>query len=209
MENFKQSFSRVYGNRKVIDSTNTKSFVDIKLKSDSSIVDVKADTDTGLVSGTNYTTQISINSSPQTLTIAGANGSSITSLVNAINSVITGGSAFFIEQEQVIRIQTTASGATAISVVSAGTLIDGLVGTKSGAFTASYRTPVVGGGIQVQLSNTASSDNPVYAMTLAQVTRLGVAVTSTKLYDETTGVLTIKGTFSVDDVVDVLSVFVK
>lgn len=209
MENFKQSFSRVYGIKKTIDSTNTKSFVDIKLKSDSSIVDVKEDTLTGLVSGTNYTTEISINSTPQTLTIAGEDATSIASLVNAINDVITAGSAFFIEQEQVIRIQTSASGATAISVVSAGTLIEGLIGTNAIKFTASYRTPVVGGGVQFQLTNTASSDNPIHAMTQVNVTRAGVAVTYTKLYDETTGVLIVKGTFQVNDIVDILSIFVK
>lgn len=206
---FQQSFSRIYGNHKVIDSTNTKSFVDIKLKSDTNVTSITADTQTGLVSGTNYTTQISINSSPQTLTIAGASATTIISLVNAINSVITDGSAFFIASEQVIRIQTTASDATPISVVNAGTLISSLIGTKSQKFSAVYRTPVVGGGVQIQLSNTASSTNPVYAMVLAQASRAGAAVTITKSYDETTGVLTVTGTFSVNDIVDVLSIFVK
>ena len=46
-------------------------------------------------------------------------------------------------------------------------------------------------------------------MVLAQASRAGAAVTITKSYDETTGVLTVTGTFSVNDIVDVLSIFVK
>ena len=80
-----KSYSRISGFHKVLDSQDIKSFVDLKLKSDSSLVKVKGDTLTGLVSGTDYVTEISIASTPQELTIAGEDASTITALVDAIN----------------------------------------------------------------------------------------------------------------------------
>lgn len=210
MATAEKSFSKVMGFHKVIDEKDTNSFLDIKLKSDSNIVNVKSDSLTGLVSGTDYTTEISIDSTPQELTIAGEDANTVTALVEAINSAISGGSAFFIEEEEVIRIQATTSGTTEISVVDSGDLIESLIGTKALKFTASYRAPVVGGGVQVQLSNTASSDNPVDAVVIAQaIDSTGTTVTIDKVYDRETGIVTITGTFSEDDEVDILSTFVK
>lgn len=210
MANSKKSYSRISGFHKVLDSQDIKSFVDLKLKSDSSLVKVKGDTLTGLVSGTDYVTEISIASTPQELTIAGEDASTITALVDAINDSITGASAFFIEEEEVIRIQTSASGTTEISVVDGGTLVDGLVGTSAIKFTASYRAPVVGGGVQVQLSNTATTDNPIDAVVIAQaISSVGVSKSLTKVYDRETGAVTITGTFVAGDEIDMISSFVK
>lgn len=210
MSTIKKSYSKIYGFHKTFDSKDVKSFIDIKLKSDSSIVKVTADTLTGLVSGTDYTTQISIASVTKTITVGGEDANNITSLVSAINNTLTGGSAFFIEEEETIRIQATASGTTEISLVDAGTLIDGLVGVKSNKFTASYNEPVVGGGVQVKLSNTASSSNPIDAVVIAQVIdSTGAAKTSKKVYNEETGIVTISGTFVVGDQLDMITSFVK
>lgn len=210
MANAKKAYSRISGYSKVLDEKDVNSFVDLKLTSDSKIVSIKSDSLTGLVSGTNYVTEISIASTPQELTIAGEDALTVTALVDAINDQVTGASAFFIEDEEVIRIQATASGTTEISVVDSGTLVSGIVGTSSIKFTASYRSPVVGGGVQVQLTTTASSSNPIDAVVIVQaVDSTGTAKSVDKVYDNTTGTVTVTGTFSEDDVIDMISSFVK
>lgn len=190
---------------KVITASDVRSFVDIRLQT-SKIINLEEDSSTGYDANTVYSSVISIGGSQRTISVTGSSVTTIAQLVTALNSSLSGSAtATFVKDESLIKIIASASGSTAISVVTIGTLISGLVGDKAKGISASYGTPCVGGGVNFILSNVASATNTISAAYLVQSrTSAGANVEVTSAYVTTTGVLQIKkasGAFSVGDVV--------
>jgi hypothetical protein len=190
---------------KTITANDQNSFVDIILSTQKTYK-VTTDTETGLSGSTVYTSVLSIGGVSRTVSVTGSSVTTIASLVTALNSRLTGlATAVFIEDESLIKIRTAASGNTAISVTTIGSLITELKGTKVIGITASYGTPCVGGGVNFIVTNTASSSNTIDCAFIADSrSSAGARVEVTTSYTNTTGVLQIKrasGRFSVGDVV--------
>lgn len=190
---------------KTITTNDVNSFVDIILSTQKTYK-VASDTETGLSGSTVYTSVLSINGSSRTISVTGSQVTTIAKLVTAINTSLSGlATAIFIEDESLIKIRAVASGSTAISVTTIGTMITELKGTKVIGISASYGTPCVGGGVNFIASNTASASNTVDCAFIADArTSAGARIEVVTSYNNTTGVLQIKkasGSFSATDVV--------
>lgn len=194
--------------QKTLASYDIKSFVDLRLKTNKTI-NLNASSPTGLVAGINYTTTLSIGGSTVSVSISGTSLTTIAGLTTALNTAVSSqATATFIQDESVIRILANASGTTAISVTTIGTLPGSIVGDKIESITTEYGLPCVGGGVNFILSNVASSDNLIYAPSVVQATTsAGVDIAITRVYDNATGILQVKkssGSFSVNDSIVVI-----
>lgn len=201
--------TRPFMKTRTLTSADLNSFVDIQLKSSSSVIKVTSESKTGYETDKAYTSVLTIGGSAKTITVSGSDTATIADLTSKINIALSGtATATFVETEKVIRIQANASGATAFVVTDSGSLMSGIVGDKVQGLTATYGTPCVGGGVNFQLSNTATASNQVYAGYVVQAyTSAGVDIAVTRTYDSATGVLQIKkasGSFSATDTVTVV-----
>lgn len=194
--------------QKTLASYDIKSFVDLRLKTNKTI-NLTPDSPTGLVAGINYTTTLSINGSTISVSISGTSLSNIAGLTSALNTAVSSvATASFIQDESVIRILANASGSTAISVTTIGTLPSSIIGDKTQSIITEYGQACVGGGVNFILSNVASAENLVYAPHVVQATTsAGADIAVTRVYDNTTGILQVKkasGSFSVGDSIVVI-----
>lgn len=201
--------TRPFMKTRTLDTNDVNSFVDIQLKSSSSVIKITSDSPTGLEAGKAYTSVLTIGGSAKTITVSGSTNHTVADLTKAMNTALSGtATATFVETEKVIRIRANASGATAFVVTSTGSLISGIIGDKTQGLTAFYGTPCVGGGVNFQLSNTATTTNLVYAGYIVKAyTSAGADIAVTATYDSTIGVLQVKkasGSFSATDVVTVV-----
>ena len=197
--------------RKTITSYETKSFVDIQLKTDT-IKKLSTDSSTGLNAASTYTTVLVIAGTTRTISVSGNGITTVAGLVNSLNTALgVAGTATFLgavsgSTEQVIRIQTAGASDT-LTISSSGSLISSLVGDKFIGIKASYGTPVVNGGYNFVISNAASVSNPIDIGFFAQATTaLGVDIAISRIYNRTTGEVTVKkssGSFSATDVITV------
>jgi hypothetical protein len=194
--------------QKTLASYDIKSFVDLRLKTNKTI-NLNASSPTGLDPATTYTTALSIGGNAISVSIIGTSLTTIAGLTSALNTAVSSyATASFIADESVIRILASASGSTALSVTTIGTLPSAIKGDKIESITTEYGLACVGGGVNFILSNVASSDNPVYAPHVAQATTsAGADIGITHVYDTTTGILQVKkasGSFSVGDSIVVI-----
>ena len=190
---------------KTITANDQNSFVDIILKTQKTYK-ITTDTETGLSGSTVYTSVLSIGGVSKTISVTGSNVTTIASLVTALNTSLSGSATVnFDEDESLIKIKASASGSTAISVTTIGSLIVSLVGTKVIGISASYGTPCVGGGVNFLVANTASATNLIDCAYIADSrSSAGARIEVTTSYSTSTGVLQIKkasGRFTVGDVV--------
>lgn len=195
--------------RKTITSYETKSFVDIQLKTDTT-KKLSSDSSTGLIASNTYTTVLVMAGTTKTISVSGNGIATVAGLVSSLNTALgAAGSATFLgavtgSGEQVIRIQTAGASDT-LTISSSGSLISSLVGDKVIGIRASYGTPVVNGGYNFGVSNAASSSNPVDVGYLVQaMTSAGVDIAISGVLSQTTGEVQVKkssGSFSVGDVI--------
>lgn len=190
---------------KTISDNDQNSFVDILLNTQKTYK-VANDTETGFSGSTVYTSVLSIGGSSRTISVTGSQVTTIAKLVTAINTSLSGvATATFIEDESLIKIRTVASGSTAISVTTIGSLITELKGTKVIGISASYGTPCVGGGVNFTVTNTASASNLIDCAYIVDARdSSGARIEVIPVYSNITGVLQIKkasGRFTVGDVI--------
>lgn len=190
---------------KTISANDQNSFVDILLNTQKTYK-VANDTETGFSDSTVYTSVLSINGSSRTISVTGSQVTTIAKLVTAINTSLSGvATATFIEDESLIKIRAVASGSTAISVTTIGSLITELKGTKVIGISASYGTPCVGGGVNFTVTNTASASNLIDCAYIVDARdSSGARIEVIPVYSNITGVLQIKkasGRFTVGDVI--------
>lgn len=183
--------------RKTITSYETKSFVDIQLRT-SSIKKLVSDSSTGLKNGTVYTSVLTIAGSARTISVSGSSASTIVGLVSSINTSLSGvATATFLgavsgSGEQVIRIQTTGANDTLV-VTSSGSLISSIIGDEAIEIEARYGTPVIGGGYAFLVTTTASPSNPVDIGFFAQATSsAGADIPVIRTYNQTTGEVVVR-----------------
>lgn len=194
--------------QKTLASYDIKSFVDLRLRTNKTI-NLRPESPTGLNASTTYTTTLSIGGNTVSVAISGSSLSTIVGLTTALNTAVSSyATASFIQDESVIRILANASGTTAISVTTVGTLPGSIKGNKVESITTEYGLACVGGGVNFILSNVASVDNVVNAPCVVQATTsAGVDIAVTRVYDNTTGILQVKkasGSFSVGDSIVVI-----
>ena len=199
--------SKNFLQKRTLTSQDVKSFVDLVFKT-SSIVSVSSDSATGLGSSV-YSSTLSIGGNSVPVSVTGASTATIADLATAINTAVAAhATAVFIEAEQRIRVIANASGSVAISVSSVGTLPGAIVGTKQVGITASWGTPCETGGVNFELTNTATTDNAVAAEFISKArTSAGANIDITESYVDTTGILQVKkasGSFTAGDIVTVI-----
>jgi hypothetical protein len=188
---------------KTLTANDIKSFVDIKLKT-ISVIKLDENSPTGYKTDKAYESVVTINSSAIPISISGSEVPTIGVLVSKLNTELSGSaSALFLGDENKIRIVTVSTGAIDVEATEPGSLISGLIGTSASPLSAGFQTPCIAGGVNFELTNVASSDNPVNAGFISKArTSAGADIAITEVYDNETGILQVKkasGSFSVGD----------
>lgn len=185
--------------KKVITPKEMTSYVDIKIRGKSSLLNLDPTTiKNGLVSGQVYQAQFTIGATNKTLAVTGSSSVvTIADLSKVLHSQVTGNSAKVemvnLDNYLALRFMTSATGSSsAISLVDIN-LVKNIKGDDLAPLKANISEPCIGGGINFELTNVASQDNPMDAGAIVQATdSTGTDIPIKRIMNPNTGNLQIK-----------------